>query len=131
MGSNGVEPLSPGLQPGAHTDELTSQITNTTELSPYPPQIQSYSATVTISLSTSERPNASYRAFPPFVWAQVATYTPVGLITHKFHGSFRMFSYPLKFSSKLPYRYSHEFLVLYPNFSGSRQIGLLVFPVSP
>lgn len=31
----------------------------------------------------------------------------------------------------MPYRYSNESLVLYPNFSGSRQISLMRFPPSP
>lgn len=31
----------------------------------------------------------------------------------------------------LPYRYFNEFLVLYPDFSGSRQTDLLRFPFSP
>lgn len=56
-----------------------------------------------------------------------------GIDTHKFHGSFRIvcnvFSLILEtffFSNQtLPYRYFNEFLVLYHDFSGSRQISLL------
>lgn len=55
-----------------------------------------------------------------------------GIDTHKFHGSFRivcnvfLILETFFFSNQtLPYRYFNEFLVLYPNFSGSRQISLL------
>lgn len=79
---------------------------------------------MTISLSTSERPNASYRC--------LSTY---GIDTHKFHSSFRnmfwhssLYRYEFqvrryKFSFQiLPYRYFYELLVLYLCFQSSRQI---------
>ena len=58
-----------------------------------------------------------------------------GIDTHKFHGSFRLcfrlFAFPYSLMliskdcfSKLPYRYFNEFLVLYSDFSDSRQISL-------
>nr|DAR19214.1 MAG TPA: hypothetical protein [Caudoviricetes sp.] len=42
-----------------------------------------------------------------------------------------MFFIAGKFFYELPYRYFNESLVLYPNFSGSRQISLTRFPFSP
>lgn len=66
---------------------------------------------MTISLSTSERPNASYRC--------QSTY---GINTHKFHGSFRMFFISIEIIFCLPYRYFNELLVLYSNFLDSRKI---------
>lgn len=65
------------------------------------------------------------------------THAHTVLITHKFHGSFRKIFYSFlclwikNFLSLLPYRYFYQILVLYPDFSGSRQIGLLRFPSSP
>lgn len=55
-----------------------------------------------------------------------------GIDTHKFHGSFRivcnvfLILETFFFSNQtLPYRYFNEFLVLYTDFSVSRQIGFL------
>lgn len=58
------------------------------------------------------------------------THSHAGLITRRFHGSFRK-SFMLKLSLVMPYRYFYQILVLYQDFSGSRQIGLLRFPFSP
>ena len=80
---------------------------------------------MTISLSVQERPLASYR--------YQSTH---GIDTRKFHGSFRLcfrlFAFPYSHMLvskdcflKLPYRYFNEFLVLYSDFSDSRQISLL------
>lgn len=93
--------------------------------SPYSSWQKSYSASVTISLSVQERPLASYRC-----------QSAHGIDTRKFHGSFRLcfrlFAFPYSLMliskdcfSKLPYRYFNEFLVLYSDFSDSRQISLL------
>lgn len=68
---------------------------------------------------------------------QKITHAHAGLITRKFHGSFRKIFYSFlclwikNFLSLLPYRYFYQILVLYQDFSGSRQIGLLRFPPSP
>lgn len=57
--------------------------------------------------------------------------------TCKFHGSFRLYVFRQFLSYRrskfliLPYRYFNEFLVLYPDFSSSRQISLVRFPFSP
>lgn len=55
-----------------------------------------------------------------------------GIDTHKFHGSFRRICFAsMDFIStaisyqNLPYRYFNDFLVLYTDFSASRQIGFL------
>lgn len=72
-----------------------------------------------ISLSVRERPLASYHCL-----------STGGNDTHKFHGSFRKYYFFL-FLIVLPYRYFNKFLVLYPDFSGSRQTDLLRFPFSP
>ena len=78
---------------------------------------------MTISLSFRLRPLASYRC-----------QSTHGIDTRKFHGSFRIFfvlrrlciSFKRNITSA-PYRYFNRFLVLYPNFSGSRQISLFEF----
>nr|DAU81883.1 MAG TPA: hypothetical protein [Caudoviricetes sp.] len=75
-----------------------------------------------IGLSFRERLLASYHC--------LSTH---GIDTHKFHGSFRMFcimfflillKHFLKIKN-LPYRYFNKPLVLYSDFSDSRQISLL------
>lgn len=58
--------------------------------STYPPQIHSYSTNVTTNLSTSERPNAFCRGQCEL---SKITHAHAGLITHKFHGSFRKIFY--------------------------------------
>ena len=79
-----------------------------------------------IGLSFRERLLASYHC--------LSTH---GIDTHRFHGSFRRICFAsMDFTStaidyqNLPYRYFNKFLVLYPDFSGSRQISLLRISIS-
>ena len=93
--------------------ELHSKI-NMIRASPYSSTMQSYSANVTTSLSFRERPWASCRG-QSTCRISLANFTVLSDVLKTQYSIEETFCL-------LPYRYFNEFLVLYPDFSGSRQI---------
>lgn len=110
----GIEPMPYDYDSHALPAELHSKI-NMIRASPYPSPMQSYSANVTTSLSFRERPYASCRG-QSTCRISPANFTVLSDV-------FSQFAIEETFCL-LPYRYFNEFLVLYPDFSGSRQINL-------
>lgn len=98
-------------------------ISNMIRASPYSSTMQSYSANVTTSLSFRERPYASCRG-QSTCRISPANFTVLSDVLKTQYSIEETFCL-------LPYRYFNEFLVLYPDFSGSRQTDLLRFPFSP
>lgn len=89
-------------------------ISNMIRASPYPSPMQLYSANVTTSLSFRERPYASCRG-QSTCRISPANFTVLSDVLKTQYSIEETFCL-------LPYRYFNEFLVLYPDFSGSRQI---------